>query len=118
LLLTQPGQSARLAGPPSRFVYDPFGQLLFEDNTIKDDHTYPYDATGNRVAAGQPADAGNLVAEDATYQYQYDNEGNLEKKTTKATGAYTIRVGLPQPAHEGRNTQLQQRSPAGRRVRL
>ena len=58
--------------------------------TSQPDKTYPYDATGNRVAAGRPAETGNRVVEDANCEYQYNDEGNLTQKTDKAAGDYPI----------------------------
>jgi len=72
------------------YFYDPFGQLRFEDHTSQDDHTYPYDATGNRVAADIETATGNRVVEDVNFTYTYDDEGNLTQKTDKATGDYTL----------------------------
>ncbi len=63
------------------------------------DENYAYDATGNRLSShkhGTAYDIGdgpggavdnNRLASDGTFNYSYDDEGNLTKRTTIATGA-------------------------------
>ena len=50
---------------------------------------FTYDAVGNRTTAGNVANAGNQLTADATHSYQYDDNGNLTRKTLLATGNYT-----------------------------
>jgi len=67
--------------------YDATGRLLGTSRPGVADESFDLDALGNR--AGEDVSAGgNEVSEDATYTYQYDDEGNRTKRTLKATGAY------------------------------
>ncbi len=50
---------------------------------------FPYDAVGNRTTVGNVTNAGNQLTADATHSYQYDDNGNLTRKTLLATGSYT-----------------------------
>jgi RHS repeat-associated protein len=50
---------------------------------------FAYDAVGNRTTAGNVTNAGNQLTADATHAYQYDDNGNLIRKTLLATGNYT-----------------------------
>ncbi|MFO0697907.1 MAG: RHS repeat-associated core domain-containing protein [Nitrospira sp.] len=50
---------------------------------------FAYDAVGNRTTAGNVTNAGNQLTADATHAYQYDDNGNLTRKTLLATGNYT-----------------------------
>ena len=51
--------------------------------------SFAYDAVGNRTTAGNVTNAGNQLTADATHAYQYDDNGNLVRKTLLATGNYT-----------------------------
>ena len=85
------------------YTYDPTYQLLSADHTNMPDENYTYDQTGNRL--NTQVDAANRLTEDATYTYQYDNNGNLIRKTHKITGIITqytydfenrlIKINLP-----------------------
>ena len=48
-----------------------------------------YDAVGNRTTGGSVVNAGNQLTADANFAYQYDDHGNLTRKTLLATGNYT-----------------------------
>ncbi len=74
------------------YAYDPTGQLTFADHSSQTDETYGYDRTGNRATAGYETGTGNRPTEDATYTYEYDDEGNQTKRTTKSSGAYEVYV--------------------------
>jgi YD repeat-containing protein len=51
--------------------------------------TYQFDALGNRNTwSTDPLDSRRLL-NDGSYQYQYDDEGNLTQKTEIATGNIT-----------------------------
>ena len=55
---------------------------------------YGYDAVGNRTNSNQNGasvfNQGNQLLEDANFTYQYDNNGNMTRKTAKVGGAVTI----------------------------
>ena len=71
------------------FTYDLSGQLTNADHETQSDESYEYDAAGNRVNNGSVIGPDNRVLSDGTFTYSYDNEGNLTRKTTIATGEYT-----------------------------
>ena len=80
------------------YAYDAFGRLLSADHpagSAVPDETYSYDLIGNRTSwPGSPAasvsyDAANRLRSDGTYDYVYDNEGDLVRRTARATGAIT-----------------------------
>ena len=54
---------------------------------------YSYDATGNRTMTGYSTGTGNRLASDGTFNYTYDDEGNLATKTEIATSKVTDTPG-------------------------
>ena len=60
------------------------------------DEAYAYDPVGNRTAShtsgsmaySYEGDAGNLLLSDDTYDYQYDDMGNLTRRALKSSGAF------------------------------
>jgi YD repeat-containing protein len=44
---------------------------------------------GNRTTGGSVVNAGNQLTADANFTYQYDDNGNLTRKTLLATGNFT-----------------------------
>jgi RHS repeat-associated protein len=81
----------------AEYAYDGDGQLLTATYTTNPnqtqpaDESYAYDSNGNRPNPGAtPAPVlNNQPASDGTYDYAYDNEGNLITRTDIATGAVT-----------------------------
>lgn len=69
------------------FTYDATNQLQAADHTQQQDESYTYDANGNRTLAGYVTGANNRLLSEGTYQYAYDAEGNLVRRTELATGA-------------------------------
>jgi len=55
--------------------------------------SYVYDSVGNRTNSNQNGastfNSANQLTEDANFTYQYDNNGNVTRKTAKAGGAVT-----------------------------
>ena len=45
-----------------------------------------YDADGNRTNTGYSTGTGNQITSDGTWNYSYDNEGNITSKTIPGTG--------------------------------
>ena len=50
---------------------------------------FAYDPVGNRTTGGSVVNAGNQLTADANFAYQYDDNGNLTRKTLLTTGNYT-----------------------------
>jgi RHS repeat-associated protein len=59
-------------------------------NGMFTNESFSYDANGNRDSAGYATGTGNRLMSDGTFNYGYDDEGNLISKTTIATGAQTV----------------------------
>jgi RHS repeat-associated protein len=103
-------------GQTSRYTYDPAGQLTAAEHSLQPDESYTYDPNGNRLESTiggtttsyQPGPANRLLS-DGTFQYQYDREGNLTRKTETATGTVTDYVY----DHRNRLVQVQEQSVGG-----
>lgn len=78
------------------YSYDATDQLLGAargEGDARGDESYRYDANGNRVSShlhgdGYVTGPGNRLLSDGTYDYQYDHEGNLARRTEIASGNY------------------------------
>ncbi|PHR92220.1 MAG: hypothetical protein COA78_33630, partial [Blastopirellula sp.] len=78
------------------YAYDDRDQLTVADRGIPDsrgDEDYQYDANGNRVdshlhGTGYVTGENNRLLSDGTYNYDYDNEGNMILRTEISTGTY------------------------------
>ncbi|MEM9808263.1 MAG: hypothetical protein AAF959_23610, partial [Cyanobacteria bacterium P01_D01_bin.56] len=75
------------------YTYDDRDQLIAADysNAANPDETYGYDANGNRTNSslhgnGYVTGDNNQLLSDGTYNYTYDDEGNLLTRTEIATG--------------------------------
>ena len=72
------------------FGYDSLDRLTSASHPLPGTpQSFAYDAVGNRTTAGNTTNAGNQLTADATRSYQYDDNGNLTRKTLLATGNYT-----------------------------
>ncbi|MFO0700131.1 MAG: RHS repeat-associated core domain-containing protein [Nitrospira sp.] len=72
------------------FGYDTLDRLTSASHPLLGTaQSFAYDAVGNRTTAGNVTNAGNQLTADATHAYQYDDNGNLTRKTLLATGNYT-----------------------------
>ena len=77
------------------YTYDDRSQLTGADRPTNDprgDESYKYDANGNRTDSHLHGDGyitgdANRLQSDGTFNYQYDNEGNLVRRIEIATGA-------------------------------
>lgn len=81
------------------FDFDDAGQLeIVDSNLANRDANYNYGANGNRTSATEPVGASNSyqtgadnrVSQDSTYTYEYDDEGNLERRQLLADPDYYV----------------------------
>ncbi len=86
------GQMTRqvVNGEVSDYTYDPVGQLTSAAHDTQPDEAYHYDANGNRLAAEIVVGPNNQLLADATFDYVYDAEGNLVRKTERSSGKSTL----------------------------
>ncbi len=72
------------------FGYDNLDRLTSASHPLLGTpQSFGYDAVGNRTTAGNITNAGNQLTADTNFAYQYDDNGNLTKKTLLATGNYS-----------------------------
>ena len=75
---------------PQNFGYDTLDRLTSASHPLlATPQAFAYDPVGNRTTGGTVVNAGNQLTADATQSYQYDDNGNLTRKTLLATGNYT-----------------------------
>ena len=79
----------------TNYNYNQRDELTAADHTSgqNPDETYNYDANGNRInsskhGSGYVTGPNNRLLSDGTYNYQYDAEGNMTRRTHIASGAY------------------------------
>ncbi len=77
------------------YTYDDRDQLTGAEyaNAAIPDENFDFDANGNRVAShlhgtGYVTGPGNRLLSDGTFNYEYDGEGNMTKRTNIADGTY------------------------------
>ena len=69
------------------FGYDQLDRLTSASHPLlATPQAFAYDPVGNRTNGGSVVNAGNQLTADATHSYQYDDNGNLTRKTLLATG--------------------------------
>ena len=72
------------------FGYDTLDRLTSASHPLLGTaQSFAYDPVGNRTTAGNVTNPGNQLTTDSTHAYQYDDNGNLTRKTLLATGTYT-----------------------------
>ncbi|HNK51158.1 MAG TPA: RHS repeat-associated core domain-containing protein [Nitrospira sp.] len=72
------------------FGYDQLDRLISASHPLLlDPQAFAYDAVGNRTTGGSVVNPGNQLTADTNHTYQYDDNGNLTRKTLLATGNYT-----------------------------
>lgn len=79
-------------GETYAYTYDDRAQLVEVDRSSGADESYNYDANGNRESSsvhgnGYVTGDNNRLKSDGVYTYDYDNQGNLIRRTEVATGA-------------------------------
>ena len=80
------------AGGTANFTYDSAAQLTsakYPSGSGIANEAYTYDPVGNRTSTATKYGPGDRLLEDGRSSYTYDEEGNLESRTVKATGATT-----------------------------
>ncbi len=91
------------------YDYDLLGQLTSADRTANPDETYTYDELGNREGDDIEVTAGNRLAADDRFDYDYDNNGDLILRSERATGETTEF----EYDHRGRLVSVVQKDSAG-----
>ena len=72
------------------FGYDSLDRLTAASHPLLGTpQSFAYDLVGNRTTGGTAVNAGNQLTADANFAYQYDDNGNLTRKTLLATGNFT-----------------------------
>ncbi len=72
------------------FSYDTLDRLTSASHPLlSTPQALAYDPVGNRTTGGSVVNAGNQLTADTTHSYQYDDNGNLTRKTLLATGNYS-----------------------------
>ena len=72
------------------FGYDTLDRLTSANHPLlATPQAFTYDPVGNRTTGGTVVNAGNQLTADGNYSYQYDDNGNLTRKTLLATGNFT-----------------------------
>ena len=79
----------------ANYTYDALNRLTQAINPLPTNplENFTYDVVGNRTNSNQNGastfNQANQLLEDANFTYQYDNNGNMTRKTAKAGGAVT-----------------------------
>jgi YD repeat-containing protein len=79
----------------ANYTYDTLNRLVQAVNPLPSNplESFTYDPVGNRANSNQNGSSifnqGNQLLEDANFTYQYDNNGNLTRKTPKVPGPFT-----------------------------
>jgi len=70
------------------YTYDDLYRLEIADHPDSSDESYSYDEVGNRLD-NYTTNAANQLTDDGTYTYEYDNNGNMTKRTKKLDSSVT-----------------------------
>ena len=79
----------------ANYTYDTLNRLVQAVNPLPSNplESFTYDPVGNRTDSNQNGlsqfNSANEISEDGDFTYQYDNNGNMTRKTAKAGGAVT-----------------------------
>jgi RHS repeat-associated protein len=76
-------------GNTTTYTYDKLGEVLSATRTAGPGETFQWDANGNQAGPGVVIGPGNRLLTDGTFNYTYDNNGNLVAKTAIATDYVT-----------------------------
>jgi RHS repeat-associated protein len=109
------------------YTYDDTDQLTAADHSVQNDEAYAYDANGNRTGnqthlgatTSSTVTTNNRITTDGVYHYEYDDEGNRNKRITLVLNPLT---GLMEPTgpyeeytydHRNRLDQITYKSSSG-----
>jgi YD repeat-containing protein len=70
------------------YTYDKLSRLTAVDFSYQADESYSYDANGNRNGGSNTISTNNRLTSDGTYNYTYDDEGNLTRRTKISDSSY------------------------------
>jgi RHS repeat-associated protein len=73
----------------TNYSYDKRDQLTGADYSSGSNESYSYDDNGTRNSSGYQTGSNNKLQSDGVYNYLYDGEGNLTKRTDIVTGEVT-----------------------------
>jgi RHS repeat-associated protein len=79
----------------ANYTYDALNRLIQVINPLPSNplESFNYDAVGNRISSNQNGastfNQANQLLEDASFTYQYDDNGNMTRKTAKVGGLVT-----------------------------
>jgi RHS repeat-associated protein len=75
----------------TNYTYDKNNQLTVANhsNSNKPNESFSYDANGNRTNSGYQTGTNNRLNSDGKYNYAYDDEGNLTRRTEIASNKVT-----------------------------
>ncbi|XHL98716.1 MAG: FG-GAP-like repeat-containing protein [Microcoleus anatoxicus] len=75
----------------TNYTYDKNNQLTVADhsNSNKPDESFNYDANGNRNSSGYQTGSNNRLNSDGKYNYAYDDQGNLIRRTEISSNKVT-----------------------------
>ena len=79
----------------ANYTYDTLNRLVQATNPLPTNplESFTYDEVGNRVNSNQNGasifNVANQLLEDSSFTYQYNNNGNLTRKTAKVGGPLT-----------------------------
>jgi RHS repeat-associated protein len=82
-------------GGTANYTYDTLNRLTQAINPLPSNplESFTYDPVGNRTNSNQNGSStfnqANQLVEDSSFSYQYDNNGNLTRKTPKTSGPFT-----------------------------
>lgn len=71
----------------STYGYDGADQVTSATHAFQADENYSYDNNGNRTLANHTIGQDNRLTSDGAFDYEYDAEGNLTRKTAVGSGA-------------------------------
>ncbi|TWT29628.1 RHS repeat domain-containing protein [Blastopirellula retiformator] len=73
------------------YRYDGTDQITrTTDNSTYTTTNFTYDDNGNRIDGSRTIGDNNQILSDGTYNYAYDDEGNITLRTNIADGSYTV----------------------------